>query len=159
MPYKITSSSPSATFDINPADIRWDLQQWKPNQFHIIMNGQAHNATVIAADYAAKTFKIAVNNRVYELQLQDELDQLSGALNFGNAAAKKHNVVKAPMPGLVLSILVAEGATVKKGDSLLILEAMKMENVIKAPADATIKAIKVVKGQSVEKNQLLVEFV
>jgi biotin carboxyl carrier protein len=159
MPYKITSSNPSATFDINPADIRWDLQQWKPNQFHIVINGQAHNATVIETDYKAKTFKIAVNNRIYELQLQDELDQLSGALNFGNAAAKKHNIVKAPMPGLVLSVLVSEGATVKKGDSLLILEAMKMENIIKAPTDASIKSIKVVKGQSVEKNQLLIEFV
>jgi biotin carboxyl carrier protein len=159
MSYKITSTNPNATFDINPADIRWDAQEWQNNQFHIVINGQAHNATVINADYSNKSFKIAVNNRIYELQLQDELDQLSGALNVGNSTAKKHNIIKAPMPGLVLAILVAEGASVKKGDSLLILEAMKMENVIKAPADATVKTIKIIKGQSVEKNQLLVEFI
>ena len=86
MPYKITSSTPPATFDISPADTRWDLQEWQPNHFHIVMNGQAHNATLIAADYTAKTFKIAINNRIYELQLQDELDQLSQSLNVGNAA-------------------------------------------------------------------------
>jgi biotin carboxyl carrier protein len=62
------------------------------------------------------------------------------------------------MPGLILSVAVAEGQEVKKGDPLLILEAMKMENVIKAPADATVKVIKVRKGDSVDKNQVLVLF-
>ena len=158
MAFKITSSNPSASFDINPAELGWDLQEWKKDHFHIIMDGQAYNANLVSADYANKSFKISVNNRIYELQLQDELDQLGATLGLGNVASKKANVLKAPMPGLVLSLLVEVGAAVKKGDSLLILEAMKMENVLKAPADAVIKSVKVSKGQSVEKNQLLVEF-
>jgi biotin carboxyl carrier protein len=59
---------------------------------------------------------------------------------------------------LVVRITVEEGTEVKKGDSLLVLEAMKMENVIKAPGDAVVGKIKVNAGQAVEKNQLLISF-
>jgi biotin carboxyl carrier protein len=62
------------------------------------------------------------------------------------------------MPGLIVKLLVAVGDTVKQGEPLLILEAMKMENVFKAAADVTIKEIKVSEKQSVEKGQLLMLF-
>jgi biotin carboxyl carrier protein len=62
------------------------------------------------------------------------------------------------MPGLVLDVRVKEGDEVKKGDPLLVLEAMKMENILKSPAHAKIKKINVNKGQAVEKNQVLVSF-
>ncbi len=62
------------------------------------------------------------------------------------------------MPGMVLNILVKEGDEVKKGDTLLILEAMKMENSLKATADGVIKKIVAVKGTAVEKNQILIQF-
>jgi len=61
------------------------------------------------------------------------------------------------MPGLVLDILVSEGQAIQKGDSLLILEAMKMENNLKATNDAVVKKIKVLKGDKVEKNTVLIE--
>ena len=61
------------------------------------------------------------------------------------------------MPGLVLEIQVQAGQTVSKGDTLLILEAMKMENVLKAAADGVIKSIHVQKGAAVEKGALLLE--
>jgi biotin carboxyl carrier protein len=65
--------------------------------------------------------------------------------------------LKAPMPGLVVDIPVKEGDTVSKGDTLVILEAMKMENALKAVADATVKKIAVTKGQAVDKNTLLIQ--
>ncbi|HNM32873.1 MAG TPA: biotin/lipoyl-binding protein, partial [Chitinophagales bacterium] len=64
---------------------------------------------------------------------------------------------KAPMPGLVLDILVEAGQAVNKGDNLIILEAMKMENIIKASGSGTVKSIHVQKKDAVEKNQLLIE--
>jgi biotin carboxyl carrier protein len=67
------------------------------------------------------------------------------------------NTVKAPMPGLVLNIVVEPGQTVEKGDPMIILEAMKMENVIKAAGEGRVKAIKVQKGMAVDKGQLLIE--
>ena len=65
--------------------------------------------------------------------------------------------VKAPMPGKVLSVVVSEGDEVKKGDAIIILEAMKMENVLKAEGDYTIKKVLVNTQESVEKNQILIE--
>jgi biotin carboxyl carrier protein len=70
----------------------------------------------------------------------------------------KVNDVKAPMPGLVLSIKVQEGMEVKKGDPILILEAMKMENIIKSPVDGIVKSIAVKEKQAVDKNQTLINF-
>jgi pyruvate carboxylase subunit B len=66
--------------------------------------------------------------------------------------------LKAPMPGLIVAIEVKSGQQLKKGDGLLIIEAMKMENEIKAPFDCVIKEIKVQERQAVEKGQVLVVF-
>lgn len=63
--------------------------------------------------------------------------------------------VKAPMPGLVLRVLVAPGQRVAAGEGLVVLEAMKMENQIKAPAAGTVEAVRAAAGTAVEKGQVL----
>lgn len=57
--------------------------------------------------------------------------------------------IKSPLPGVILEIKVKEGDTVKRGQTLLVLEAMKMENDIKADRDGKVTAIKVSKGESI----------
>jgi len=89
--------------------------------------------------------------------LKDKYDELLQQLGMDKMFAQKVNDLKAPMPGLVLDILVSEGQAIQKGDSLLILEAMKMENNLKATNDAVVKKIKVLKGDKVEKNTVLIE--
>ena len=64
--------------------------------------------------------------------------------------------VKAPMPGNILDVQVAAGASVKAGDVLVILEAMKMENEIVAPQDGTVASINVNKGDTVNSGDVLV---
>jgi len=79
--------------------------------------------------------------------------------SMGKSAAQKiENELKAPMPGLVVTIEVQPGQQVKKGDGLFIIEAMKMENEIKASFDATVKEIKVREREPVDKNQVLILF-
>ena len=83
---------------------------------------------------------------------------LINEMGFEIGATNKVNVIKAPMPGLILDILVKEEDEVQENDNLLILEAMKMENVLAAPRTGKIKAISVEKEDAVNKNQLLIEF-
>lgn len=145
-------------FEIDPkSNDGWDLLHVTAGEFHFLHNGRSLRATVIGADVASKSFTIKVNGNPYTVSVQDEFDQLIKKLGMEKMARPVASDIKAPMPGMVLQVLVEVGQSVKKGESVLILEAMKMENVIKAPADCTVKAIHVGKGAAVEKGQVMVE--
>ena len=141
--------------DGKPTEI--DLVKLLDNKFHILDNHKSYSIEIIHADYALKRFSVKVNNNIYDLNLQTELDVLLDKMGMSAAANEKMDNVKAPMPGLVLDILVEKGQTINKGDNLLILEAMKMENIIKASGTGIVKDIKINKKDAVEKNQLLIE--
>ena len=128
------------------------------NGFHIIRGSKSYRVDMVKADYTAKTFSIMVNETIYELNAKDRFDLLLEELGMADLASGKANDLKAPMPGMILDIIVSAGDTVTKGDKLVVLEAMKMENVLKAESDAVVKSIHAVKGKAVEKNQILVEF-
>ncbi|WP_118975509.1 acetyl-CoA carboxylase biotin carboxyl carrier protein subunit [Taibaiella koreensis] len=142
---------------VNETQIGWDMKQLPNGTFSILANGKSYLAVVDHVDRAAKQLKIKVNGNNYEMAIREPIDQLlqKMGLNIGNA--RKVEAIKAPMPGLVLKVMVTEGQQLKKGDPVLILEAMKMENVFKAPADATVKAIKVTERKAVEKGEVLIE--
>ena len=99
----------------------------------------------------------SITNKIFSVSLKDKLDDLLHELGMDAMASLKVNDLKAPMPGLVLDILVSEGQKINKGDTLIVLEAMKMENALKAIGDATVKKVSVKKGNTVEKNQVLVQ--
>jgi biotin carboxyl carrier protein len=135
-----------------------DCLKVNDGNYHIIKNGKTYDVDVLRLNHEEKILVLKVNGNKYELKVADQYDALLKQLGMDNLSAKKLNHIKAPMPGLVLSILVEEGKEVKKGDALIILEAMKMENILKSPADGIVKKIAVKKGVPVEKNQLLIEF-
>lgn len=81
----------------------------------------------------------------------------NSGLGTGTAGDGQTKVLKSPMPGMVKSVLIEIGATVKKNSTVVILEAMKMENSITAGAEGTIKKIHVVAGSSVEKSAVICE--
>ena len=129
-----------------------------PYQYHFLHHGKSYNIDLVKINHDEKTLVLKVNSVRFSLRLKDKYDELLHSLGLDNLAKKKINEVKAPMPGMVLNILVSEGDIVKKGDALLILEAMKMENILKSPSDGVVKKIAAVRGSAVEKNQLLVQF-
>ena len=92
----------------------------------------------------------------YDVEIMDEVDQMVAKLGMDQLSQAVIRDIKAPMPGLILDILVKPGQDIKAGDPLLILEAMKMENVIKAPADSTVKELNKKKGDSVDKGEILI---
>lgn len=143
---------------LNGKAIDADILNTGHQQYHLLLNNQSYNIELVKADYAEKKLVVKVNGKKYTLDVKDKYDELLHNLGLDNIAAKKINDVKAPMPGMVLNILVSEGQQVKKGDSLLVLEAMKMENVLKSPTDGVIKKVVATKGTAVEKNQLLIQF-
>jgi len=153
----VFENASSGTIDGNA--FNWDMIEIKDGSFHILKNNKSYNVEVVKADYAEKSFLVSVNGNKYQLNVKDKFDALLKSLGMDNLAANKVNEIKAPMPGLVLDVRVKEGSEVKKGDAILVLEAMKMENIIKSPTDGIIKKINVKKGVAVEKNQVLINFV
>jgi biotin carboxyl carrier protein len=127
-------------------------------KFHILQNNTSYKTEIIKADFNQKSYSVKVNNNTYNVTIFNELDALIKEMGFEIGATKKINEIKAPMPGLILSVDVKIGQEVKEDDSLLVLEAMKMENVLTSPRDGIIKYISITKGQTVNKNQLLIEF-
>lgn len=144
---------------INGEPLAWDIIEVGKDEFHILYQDRSYNAEIIKADYTEKSFTIKINGNTYSLAAQDRFDLLLEKLGMGKAVSQKLNDLKAPMPGLIMEILVKEGDTVKKGDNLLILEAMKMENIIKSAGEGTIKAVRIEKGERVEKNHILINFI
>ena len=145
-------------FLVNQTPFEWDLVHVRGSHFHVMYNNRSLNAEVIEANHTDKTFVIRINQNQYSVHVKDRFDMLLDQLGMSGTTLAKVNNIKAPMPGKVLEVKIGVGDVVKKGDTVLILEAMKMENVIKAPGDGKVKAVKISQQESVEKNQVLVEF-
>jgi biotin carboxyl carrier protein len=143
---------------LNGTPLAWDFTRINDTTFHILHNNKSYSAELVLLDKTTKTVKLKINGGIHTIELKDRYDLLLEKMGINGATAGKLNSVKAPMPGLIVKINVAVGDTVKPGDALLVLEAMKMENMIKASADAIVSLVKVKKGDSVEKGQVLIEF-
>ena len=152
--FKLEIKNGNYFLDGNPLNA--DQLKIAEGKFHFIINNRSINAEIVSANIEDKTFSISVNGNKYQVQVRDQFDELLKNLGMDSLAAKKVNDVKSPMPGLVLKVLVNEGDSIKKGDALLLLEAMKMENVIKATGDGIIKKINVKVQDKVEKNFTLI---
>lgn len=126
--------------------------------FICILDGQKIVADLVKLDEENKTVTLRIMGKKIQVQIQEPVDLLLERLGMKMTSSKKINQLKAPMPGLVLKIIVAPGQEVKAGDPLMVLEAMKMENVFKAPNDLRIKSIPVQEKQAVEKGQELMIF-
>ncbi len=135
-----------------------DIKNIAEGKSHWLHNNKSYNVEVVQLDADTKSVTIKVNGNPYTVDLKDRYDDLIKSLGMESGDKSKVAVLKAPMPSMVLDILVNEGDAIEKDTPLLILEAMKMENVIKSPTAGSIKKIVAVKGNAVEKNAVLIEF-
>lgn len=154
--FEITSTPEGHS--VNGVPVKLDVVKVEEDYLHVLMGMRSYRAEVVKADLESKTFTIKLNGNTYTVEVKNKFDLLLEKLGMKAGDLSKVNVIKAPMPGLIIDLKVKEGDVVKKGDALLILEAMKMENVIKAPGDGVVRHVRVRKGNSVEKNAVLLEF-
>jgi biotin carboxyl carrier protein len=154
--YEIDNGGDEFLVNGNPLD--WDIISVGKNKFHIIYKERSYNAELIAISEDKKEVSLKLDNNIYKVAVKNKFDQLLEKLGMTDLASSKLNDVKAPMPGLILSIEVNIGDELKKGDKIMILEAMKMENMLKSPGEGVVKEINVKEGDSVEKNAVLVKF-
>ncbi|QPH38210.1 acetyl-CoA carboxylase biotin carboxyl carrier protein subunit [Pedobacter endophyticus] len=143
---------------VNGSALTLDFAKINDVETHVLYNNKSFNVEIAELNTNEKTVKLKVNGNLYHLTVEDQFDQLLKQLGLDNLASSKVSEIKAPMPGLVLSVAVAENEEVKKGENLLVLEAMKMENILKSPADGIVKKVFIAQGDKVEKNQILIQF-
>ena len=140
------------------------------NSFKVLLDGKEFQVEVAQSDEDKLTLIIDnkpyqifldsdgtlnINGELYNFEVIDE--QVAKVIKSGTEVAhKKEAIVTAPMPGLVIEVEVKEGDSVKKGQGLLIIEAMKMQNEFKSPRDGIVKKIMVQKGQTVNSKDTLI---
>lgn len=105
-------------------------------------------------------YKVTVDGITYQVQVEDETGEIAevsgGPFKEGESPARPPIEVRTHLPGNIYEVLCAEGGRVKKGDTLVIVEAMKMESPIYAPENGVVKSVEVAKGQTVGSGQVLV---
>lgn len=124
----------------------------------VLYNNKKHLVKIVKKDFLNKTYQLLIENTVYEVKIKNHIDTLISKIGFTENSNQNLKVLKAPMPGVILKILVAKNEKIEKGKPLVIMEAMKMENSLMAPKNATIKSIEVNTGEKVDKNQILITF-
>ena len=156
--YLVTVNNGVKDFEFSENELdQLDIVADGEGHFHILKNNQSFRAEIVECDFKNKTFTIKINGTTHHISIADHFDQLVKELGFTITNTQKLKDIKAPMPGLVLEIVVAPGEEIQEGDALIILEAMKMENVLKATGEGIVKTIAVKKGDAVDKAQLLIE--
>lgn len=144
------------TLLLNGQSIEHDTIWLDKHRMHLLINGKGYKVELLRSE--GNGMIIQVNGARFELQLRSELDLMLGKMGINISAAEKINELKAPMPGLVLRIMVEAGQEVQKGDPLLVLESMKMENVLKSPGPGIVDKIHATVGKTVEKGAVLLHF-
>ncbi len=127
-------------------------------RYSLLMGGKSYEVyarEINKLDSSGFWYEVVVAGQRYEVHVEDEREKaLSGSISSAHEAGEA--IVRAPMPGLVLGIPFEPGAKVERGQTVIVLEAMKMENDLASPRAGTVKEVKVTKGQTVNQGDALV---
>jgi biotin carboxyl carrier protein len=124
--------------------------------YSLLVDGQSYEAHVYPTE---ENWQILLHGRLFPATVEDEREKRLRVAGGSRVAERGEFHLRTPMPGLVISVPVAEGQVVQRGEVLLILESMKMQNELKTPRDGTISRVRVKAGDSVEQRQILLSVV
>ena len=120
--------------------------------YSLIVNGESFEGYVYPDEDG---WQVLLLGQFYQVRVEDEREKRLKELNVGEVRSGTEFVLKAPMPGLVISVEVSEGQVVDKGQTLVILESMKMQNELRAPYAGKVARLRIKAGESVELKQIL----
>ncbi|MFQ6116319.1 MAG: acetyl-CoA carboxylase biotin carboxyl carrier protein subunit [bacterium] len=123
------------------------------NVFSLIVDNHSYQLFI---EPKSGGYEVNLNGEKYFVELEDERTRLLRKLIKSDEKPKGQIEIKAPMPGLIVKIEVEEGEKIKRGDGLIIIEAMKMENEIRANTDGIVKKVLKKENQSVDKDAALI---
>ncbi|MDB4292635.1 acetyl-CoA carboxylase biotin carboxyl carrier protein subunit [Maribacter sp.] len=146
------------SFELTQSSIEsLDLHHITSNQYHVLKDHRAFDIQVLEMNVLTKTASIAVNGNRYDLKIDDAYDSMVEKMGLLANTAQKVSSIKAPMPGLIIEVMVQAGDAIEEGTPLLVLSAMKMENVLLSEGEGVIKSVAVKKDDAVDKGQLIIE--
>jgi biotin carboxyl carrier protein len=154
---KYKAENAGECWTVDDAAVLSDMSIHPNGLISLLIDGHSFTAVVDGVDRKTKEIALRINGQVYRVKVGEPIDQLLSKMGMDFQSKNKVEAVKAPMPGMVLRILVEPGQAIKKGDGLIVLEAMKMENILKAAGDAVVKSVKVAEKTAVEKGAVLIE--
>jgi pyruvate carboxylase subunit B len=140
---------------VNDDAVQVGFEQIGTESFLLLVDGQS--LPVVIEQVGDDTLRVTLDGRMTEVRVQDERAMLLERFGLADKAGAHDQEIRAPMPGLVLNVMVEEGQDVQEGDGLIVLEAMKMENELRAQADGVVAKLHVAAGDAVGKNDLLLE--
>ena len=153
--YEVELDGGVATVDGEPVDAHLARLPGTPVR-HLLEDGRSH---ALVADRADRDrWSLHLDGQRFEVEVVNERTRAIRAMTGQSGGARGPKPVKAPMPGLVVSVAVEPGESVEAGQSVAIIEAMKMENDLKAESGGVVARVLVEAGQAVEKGTVLVEF-
>jgi len=153
--YKVTIDT--IEIGISEADAKnLDVIETPKGNLHVLHEHTAYDVVIVNKDWIKKELTIRVNGTNHTLTIHDAYDQMVKKMGLLEAQSQKISDIKAPMPGLIVDVLVEAGDAIEEGSQLVVLSAMKMENIIMAPGSGTVKSVEVKKDDAVDKGQLLI---
>jgi pyruvate carboxylase subunit B len=138
-----------------PVKLAYSVEEMSEGHLSLILEGRS--AEVVVKPGGSGRYIVHLSGRNFEVDLKDEKGLLLERFGLAGISHEGIHEVRAPMPGLVLSVGIEAGSHVSLGQGLVVLEAMKMENELRASSEGTVKAIHVAAGDAVSKNDLLLE--
>lgn len=142
---------------VNDVPYRIDFESVEGQLLHsLLVEGRSYEAYVYPTEDG---WQVLLRGSLYLLQVEDEREKRLRAALGSRPVERGEFHLKAPMPGLIVSVPVKEGQKVAKGDVLVVLESMKMQNELRSPRDGTVVRLRVKSGDSVEQRETLLSVV
>jgi biotin carboxyl carrier protein len=150
--YEIEIDDKQILLDGQPIFIDFE-QIAQPDLYSLLFGGYSHELLIESERF---NYAVTLRGEQFNVQVEDERTRKLNAGRKPTALPDGEFALKAPIPGLVVKMLVDDGDEVEDGQSLVILEAMKMENELRSPKAGVVKKVEVVPGQRVEQNAILI---